>query len=290
MRNSDPGVSIVSAQRHNSDLNSMLPVQVTGCNFQYRPNFGVSLDPVFRLLYCFFSWKSVFTTGHCMNCEKFPVSVVMKYCPFSTTLRNPASIQNLPSISCCDSFSIRSSYCWNRNFWYAGHHSPKKLLSWSHWARLIVPSEQVVPVLSWKYSYSSHISDTKNSLNRFQIGCIVNRQFTMSCTFELISGQWSRSTENWTSAFDEFHQHLFRNIVPDSLWTALFDRVALFLRTRTNEWPLSFTQFSCIQRYESSVCQTFLFIASCPQEMSLNIDMNRILSVKFSGVSPKSVQ
>ena len=35
----------------------------------------------------------------------------------------------------------------------------------------------------------------KNSLNRFQIGCIVYRQFSMSFAFELTSGQWCRSTE-----------------------------------------------------------------------------------------------
>ena len=49
MRNSDPGVSVVSAQRHNSDINFMFTVQITGCNFQYGPNLGVSLDPAFLL-------------------------------------------------------------------------------------------------------------------------------------------------------------------------------------------------------------------------------------------------
>ena len=49
MRESDPGVSVVSTQRHNSNRNSMFTVQITGCNFQYEPNFGVSLDPAFRL-------------------------------------------------------------------------------------------------------------------------------------------------------------------------------------------------------------------------------------------------
>ena len=43
-----------------------------------------------------------------------PVSFVMKYCPISTTLRNPASIQNSLNLSCCDSFSIRSPYYCNR--------------------------------------------------------------------------------------------------------------------------------------------------------------------------------
>ena len=48
------------------------------------------------------------------NCENSAVSFVVKYCPISTTLRNPASIQNLLNLSCSDSFSIRSPYCCNR--------------------------------------------------------------------------------------------------------------------------------------------------------------------------------
>ena len=49
MRNSDPGVNIVSVHGPNSDLNSTFTMQITGCNFQYGPNFGVSLDPDVRL-------------------------------------------------------------------------------------------------------------------------------------------------------------------------------------------------------------------------------------------------
>ena len=48
-----------------------LTVQITGCNFQHGPNFGVSLDPSFRLWGFFFSWKSVFTTGHCIKLWEF---------------------------------------------------------------------------------------------------------------------------------------------------------------------------------------------------------------------------
>ena len=49
MRNSNPGVSIVSAQRDNSDLNSMFTVQVTGRDFQHGSDFCVPLDPAFLL-------------------------------------------------------------------------------------------------------------------------------------------------------------------------------------------------------------------------------------------------
>ena len=50
-----------------------------------------------------------------VNCENYSVSFVMKCCPSSTTVRNPASVQNLLNLSCCDNFSIRSPYLCNSN-------------------------------------------------------------------------------------------------------------------------------------------------------------------------------
>ena len=40
-----------------------------------------------------------------VNCENSSVSFVMKYCPTSTVVRNPASVQNLITRSCFDSLS-----------------------------------------------------------------------------------------------------------------------------------------------------------------------------------------
>ena len=48
------------------------------------------------------------------NWENSAMSFVMKYCPTSTTFSNPASMQNLLNLSCCDNFLIRSPYCCNR--------------------------------------------------------------------------------------------------------------------------------------------------------------------------------
>ena len=50
-----------------------------------------------------------------VNCENYSVSFVMKYCPTLTVVRNPASVQNLLNLSCCDNFSIRSLYLCNGN-------------------------------------------------------------------------------------------------------------------------------------------------------------------------------
>ena len=67
-----------------------------------------------------------------VNCENSAVSFVMKYCPFSTTLRNPASIQNLLNLFCCDSLSIRSPYCCNRRSWFAGSSQSKRNFCLDH--------------------------------------------------------------------------------------------------------------------------------------------------------------
>ena len=55
-----------------------------------------------------------------VNCENSSVSFVMKYCPTSTVVRNPASVQNLLNLSCCDNFSVRSLHHCNRNSSCAG--------------------------------------------------------------------------------------------------------------------------------------------------------------------------
>ena len=74
-----------------------------------------------------------------VSCENFSVSFVMKYCPTSTVVRNPASVQNLITRSCCDNLSIHSWYLCNRSSSCAGswvesvclHHTWHK-----QWVRL----------------------------------------------------------------------------------------------------------------------------------------------------------
>ena len=86
-------------------------VQATSCNFQHGSNlvfpwiqpFGCDASSSLGRVYS--------RQAAARNCENSAVSFVMKYCPISTTFRNPASIQNLLTLSCCDNFSIRSPYC-----------------------------------------------------------------------------------------------------------------------------------------------------------------------------------
>ena len=55
-----------------------------------------------------------------VKCEHSSVSFVMKYCPTSTVVRNPASIQIFINRSCCGSLSTRSWYLCNRSSSCAG--------------------------------------------------------------------------------------------------------------------------------------------------------------------------
>ena len=116
MRNSDPRVRIVSVYRFNSNFHSICTLWVAGCDFQYGPNFGVPSNPTCRVRWFFISWQRVLTTStESVNCENSSVSSVMKYCPTSTFVRNPASVQILITRFCCDSLSSRSWHFCNRS-------------------------------------------------------------------------------------------------------------------------------------------------------------------------------
>ena len=64
IRYSDPRLRIVLTHRPDSNFNSMFADLKTGCDFQYKPNSHVSLNPCFRLWSWIVSRKSVFTTSH----------------------------------------------------------------------------------------------------------------------------------------------------------------------------------------------------------------------------------
>ena len=97
-----------------------------------------------------------------VNGENSLVSFVMKYCPTSTVVRNPASVQNLLNLSCCDNFSIRSQDLCNR-------YSLRARSSFEGMCVLITlgtndgqgcPLTTGLSVLSRHDSYSSHIPVT----------------------------------------------------------------------------------------------------------------------------------
>ena len=158
--NSDPWVRNVFLHRLNSEFHSGFTLQAKGCNFQHESNLGVFSDPTFRFTSS--SLRRVYSrqSTESVNCENSSVSFVMKYCPTSTEARNPASVQNLINLSCCEIFSIRSLYLCNRNSLcrIIIIQSTFVLITLGTNEELDYPPTTGLPVLSWQVSYSSHTS------------------------------------------------------------------------------------------------------------------------------------
>ena len=134
-----------------------------------------------------------------VNCENSSVSFVMKYCPTSTVVRNPASVQNLLNLSCCDNFSIRSLYLCNRNSLWTGlsFKGTFVLITLGTNEELNCPLTTGLPVLIViGFIFFKHFCDcsvkteliyrnncAKNSFNRRKIGAIVYKQFSTTFAF-----------------------------------------------------------------------------------------------------------
>ena len=147
------------------------------------------------------------------------------------------------------------------------------------------------------FAYSCHCSvdteliDRKNNaincINCVLICSEVYRQFSSPFALENTPGQWSRCTENRMPTFCKFQQHLFRNVVPGSLWTVL-GRIPLLLRTWSNKLDhCPIPNLLANTFTDSAFLKHSSLLSLLSQEMSLNIDINRILPVKVAGVCPK---
>ena len=137
--------------------------------------------------------------------------------------------------------------------------------------------------LSWFYRSNC----AKKSCNRVLVGTMVDRQFSTAFAFELTSG----TVDSWHGKLDV----RFRRILTSSTQQlcpirpcapSLTDRIPLFLRPGPKNdhcpAPNLFTYWETRLAFDSHSFSLSLD----HHEMSLNIDMNVILPVKFSGVSP----
>ena len=104
----------------------------------------------------------------------------MKYCPTCPVVRNPASIENLLTLSCCDNFSIRSLYLCNRSSSCKGHSVEGVFVFITLGTNngFHFPSTTSHPVLSGQESHCSHISDCSVKTELMQMcmwACLLER-------------------------------------------------------------------------------------------------------------------
>ena len=134
-------------------------------------------------------------------CENSSVSFVMKYCPTPTVVRNPASVQNLLNLSCCDNFLNRSLYLCNR-YTSCAESSFKSMFVFITLGTnngSDCPATTSRPVLTWQVSHSLHKSETAPSILSWLTEIIVlQKQLSEKQSFNrsLISAEayWQFST------------------------------------------------------------------------------------------------
>ena len=176
-------------------------MQVTGYNFQYGPNLGFPLDPSFWLWCSFFSWKSVFTTGHWI-CELWEFCSIFRheilsdfnniqesciYTKFAQfvllwQLFNSFSILLQWKIFVGWVITIQRYFCLD----HTEHEWGTRLPHHNGSPRSLVKGFILFTYLrdcSVKTELICRDNYAKNSLNRYQIGCIVYRQFSMTFAF-----------------------------------------------------------------------------------------------------------
>ena len=212
------------------------------------------------------------------NCENSAVSFVMKYC-----ILHPYKICSICLVVIAFQFVLHTVAI--EDLCEQSHHNPKALMSWSRLARAknsIVLPQRVAPfyreefrilhtflrLLHKDWADLQRQFCKKNCLNRFQIGTIMYRHFSMSFAFELTSGQWTRGTENWMSAFREFQHHPLRHIVPFSLWTIFTDRIPLLFQNQDQWMTIVLFQIFLhteirVERLPDILLQCLLFHKKC---------------------------
>ena len=130
----------------------------------------------------------------------------------------------------------------------------------------------------------------RKRLNRFQIGCMVYRQFSMSFAFKSTCGQWCRCTENWRKTGHPLSTN--SNNILSSILSQISCGLSSLIEYHFFSEPGSmndhgpFSKSSCIQRYDFSICQTFFFIVFSSTRNVVEHRHEYDPPAKFSGVSP----
>ena len=220
---------------------------------------------IVRILQCLLSWSTVrlqLWSGE---------SCISTNCPTSTVVRNPALVQNLFNLSCCDNFSIRSLHLCNRNSFCAGS-SFKSMFCLDH---------------AWHERWTRLSSHNGSSRSIVLVGTIENRQFSTTFAFELTPGQWTRGSEDWLSSFCECHQHFLRKFLSHSPCglSSRPDRIQFFLIQARGMTIALLRIFLQREKRVDHLTRILLCCLLLTMRCRLKIDMKIFPPVTFSGVS-----
>ena len=211
-RNSDPWVRIVFVNRFNSHYHSIFALQVasklwlpTRVQFWCSPESNLLVQMSFHLL-------AKCTRDMSLVLYNARTRSVMKYCPTSTVVQNPASVTNFITRSWCGSFSTRSLYFCN-NFlvqefqlkvWvslskFAGSNTGVRL-SYQHGFLRSCLTSTVFLTHIWDCSVDTEMINRDKCAKKFQ--SYPHRHGSVSIIFHLCFWAFLGTVDSWFGKLD----------------------------------------------------------------------------------------
>ena len=200
-----------------------------------------------------------------VSCEISSVSVVMKYCPTSIFVRNPASVQNLITRFCCDNLSTRSWYFCKRSscVWSSVkscrcfHHTcgHKQWIRLSHQNRAPCSNRAGFAFATqiWECSVNTELihrnNCAKSSLNCSLISAVVYWQFSNTFAFWAFLG----IMDSWIGRLGVRFQWMLSSalwLCTIRLWFPFKSGMPLLFWSKSEEWPSSWWKSFRINRNE----------------------------------------
>ena len=165
-------------------------LQVTFCDFQHGPNYSVSLESnlLVQMTFHILAKCTHDKPLHLQIVRNSSMSFIMRNCPRSTVVKNPASVQNQITRHCCENLSTRSWYFCNRS---SCARSSVQIMCLHHtwhkrWVRLSQHNKSPYSQME-KFTFSTQIWDcsvktelmnrnncAKNSFNRSLVNAEVH--------------------------------------------------------------------------------------------------------------------
>ena len=293
---------IVFVHGLNSNFNSVLEVLKTCRDFQYRSNSRISSDPPFWLRSFVISWKGVFATSYRMlkftsiSCHEILSNFdnTHKSCFLTEFIQSVFWWKriNLLEIILHKNFGIFKSFVLNRYFSFDFPENNWLTFQYDGFPHAIW---LVIVFITYRChcSVDTELIDRKNNaincINCILVSTEVYGYFPFSFTFNcpLDKGVVERKMGCPLSANSSNISSATWSQAPCGLF---FGRIPLFLRTWSNKdhWPIPNLLANVFTK--SALFKHSFLLSYLSQEMSLNIDINRILPVKFSGVCPKELR
>ena len=235
---SDPRVRIIFVYRFKSNFSLHVCLATSWLWLLTRAQFRCSLESNLSCqLICCLVVTYTHDTSLALQITKL-VSMFCQYCPTSTVVKHPASVQKFIARIRCGSLSTRSLYfCWREKWIILLCHDKSPYYC-------STPSVLFTQV--WDCSVDTELVNRNGFAKVWLVSpSALKWKYFPSFPSEHASGERTRCSENWVSAFSEIDHHQFSDSIPLSSWSFVVSGRPLCLWPRCEEWPTSCWKSLC---------------------------------------------